>query len=542
MRKYEHWGWSDIMFKFLNSKKKKQENKDEENKSEAIKMNPEEDVDIELSRDYKENIEKFKNTLKDSSDVIFREFTLGIDEVKCALVCIDGLIDKDVIHQHIMIPLMQGVGQLEPPNQISITKTNAFNKIKDRMLAVVEISESNLFSKVMFHIMSGDSALIIEGSSTIIIVNTRGWDKRGIQEPESEGVLRGPREGFTETLRANTALIRRRCKDANLVVKPLQIGRRSKTNVSIIYIKDIANPKFVDEVEKRLNKIDVDKVLGSGEIEQLIQDTQWSPFPQINTTERPDKAVANIMEGRIVIIVDGTPVVLLAPAIFAEFLQSPEDYYERWYIGSFIRLLRWGGVFMAVFAPAIYIAVTSFHPGMLPTSLALSVAASRENLPFPAIIEAGLMELTIEFLREAGARLPKPIGQTIGIVGGIIIGDAAVRAGIASPILIVVVALTAIASFIIPSYPLAIALRLVRFPLMLLAAVLGLYGVILGFILLTIHIANLKSIGMSYASPIMPVIYKDLKDTLIRVPNQYFIERPQSFEPVDKFRKPDRGE
>lgn len=528
------------MFEFLKGKKN-ESNKKEDNKDDKNSIPPEEYVDVTLSKDYKENLKKFKAYLKDSSDAIFREFKLGVDEIKCALVYIDGLTDHTILHQHIMLPLMQGVGQLEKPNQIETSKSDAYTTIKEHILTVSEIKEVSTFDKAMFFIMSGETALIIDGSKEIIIANTRGWASRSITEPESESVVRGPRDGFVETLRMNTAMLRRKCRDVNMVLKVVQVGRRTKTDIGIVYIKGIVNPKLVEEVEKRINNIDVDQILETGQIEQFIQDSIWSPFPQLQTTERPDKSIAAMTEGRVVILVDGTPFALIAPATLNQMLQSAEDYYERWYIGSLLRLLRWFGMFLAVFGPALYIATTSFHPEMLPTSLVLTIAASRENLPFPAIVEAGLMEITIELLREAGARLPKAIGQTIGIVGAIIIGDAAVRAGIASPILIVVVAVTAIASFVIPSYSVAITFRLLRFPLMVLAAIFGLYGVMLGFILITVHLAKLKSFGYDYNSPFMPVLFGDMKDTLFRVPIQYMKKRPEGMDVLDEYRQPRKG-
>lgn len=506
--------------------------------SKSMNPPPEQIVDIKLTKNYKENLQKFKTYLNDSSDAVFREFALGVDEIKCALVYIDGLADKTILNQFILLPLMQGTVQIENQNQTKTSKISAFKNIKNHMLTVSEVKEADLFDNTMFYVMSGETALIVDGCEKILIINTKGWQARSINEPKSEAAVRGSREGFVETLRTNTALIRRRCKDPNLVLKVIQVGRRSKTDIAITYIKGIVNPKIVEEVEKRLSRIDTDAILGAGDVEQFIEDSVWSPFPQVQSTERPDKVIAAMVEGRVGILIDGTPFVLIVPAVLSQFMQAPEDYFEKWYIGTLLRLLRWTGAFLAIFAPALYIAVTTFHTGMIPTQLALAIAASRENLPFPAVIEAGLMEITIELLREAGARLPKPIGQTIGIVGGIIIGDAAVRAGIASPILIVVVSVTAIASFVMPAYNIAITFRILRFPLMILAAILGIYGVMLGFILMVVHIAKLKSFGVDYNAPFMPVLASDLKDTIVRIPTRYMNKRPQSMKSLDRFRQP----
>jgi spore germination protein len=321
-----------------------------------------------------------------------------------------------------------------------------------------------------------------------------------------------------------------------MVIRTIQLGRRSKTDIAYVYIKGITDPDLIEEVEERLNEIDIDQILSSGHLEQLIQDNTYSPLPQIQSTERPDKAVANLMEGRVAILVDNSPFALLTPSTFAQFFQSPEDYNERWFVASFIRILRWFASFLAVFTPAVYIAVVTYDSGLIPTRLALSIAASRAGVPFPSLIEALLMESTIELLRESGARLPSAIGQTIGIVGGIIIGDAAVKAGITSPIMVIIVAVTAIASFVIPSYSAAIGIRLIRFPLMILAGFLGLYGVMIGFIALNIHMVSLKSFGIGYMSPQAPVIFQDMKDLIIRVPAKKMRKRPVQAYPIDMIR------
>lgn len=507
--------------KFL--KKKQKDNPNKENY-----------IDGKISSSYKENLENFKNYFKESSDLVVREFVLGFSEIKCAIIYIDGFIDKIVVHEHILNPLMQGAEQLEK----SISKSNSYDKVKNHILTTAEIKELSDINDILYHIMSGDTALIINDNNKAIIINTRGWQSRAIAEPEAETVVRGPREGFVENLKTNIVLIRRRCRDINLVVKNMKVGRRSQTDVAIIYIKDIANPKIIEEVEKRVSQIDIDFISAAGMVEGFIQDSTWSLFPQVQSTERPDKVNSAIMEGRVAIVLDGTPFVLIVPVVLSQFLQTPEDYTEKWQIGTLLRFIRWFAVFITVFAPGLYLATVNFHTGMLPTLLSLTVANSRENLPFPTIIEILLMETTIEFLREAGARLPRPIGQTIGIVGGIIIGDAAVKAGIASPSLIVVVSITAIASFIMPSYNIAIAFRVIRFPILFIAAVLGLYGVILGFIIIVIHLANLKSFGVNYNAPFMPIIVGDFDDTIIHAPIKYSNKRPQMLEPLDLYRQP----
>ena len=321
-----------------------------------------------------------------------------------------------------------------------------------------------------------------------------------------------------------------------MVIRTIQLGRRSKTDVAYVYIKGITDPGLITELEERLSRVDIDQIFSSGHLEQLIEDSSNSPFPQMQATERPDKTVANLMEGRIAILTDNSPFALLVPATFAQFFQSPEDYSERWITSSFIRALRWIASFLAVFTPAVYIALVSFHSGLIPVRLALSISATRSGVPFPSIVEAIMMETTIELLRESGARLPKPIGQTIGIVGGLIIGEAAVNAGLTSPTMVIVVSLTAIASFVIPTYSAAISLRTMRFPLMILAGTLGLYGVMIGFIAINIQLISMKSFGMSYMAPQSPLILEDLKDFVIRGPAKKMKKRPVQSYAIDMVR------
>ncbi len=502
-------------------------------KNRTPQLKSEEKVDLTLDKSVSKNLDKFKAFLEESSDAVFREFKLGMQGIPCALVYIDGLVDKMLIHEQILKPMMYQIAILENTVQRPIEPDKAFDYVKMHALAVGEIKEAETLDEAFLFIMSGEVGIIIEGFDKILIASARGWPQRGIQEPQSEIVIRGPREGFTETLRSNTALLRRKIRDPNFVIKTIRIGRRGKTDVAYAYIKGIANQGLVEEVERRLNQIDVDIFLDSSQIEHHIQDSYLTIFPQIEVSERPDRTAASLAEGRVAILMDNSPYALIVPATFYQFFQSSEDYYERWPLSSVIRILRWVGALLASLTPGLYVAIVSFHPGFIPTSLAISIAATRATVPFPAFLEALLMELTFEFLREAGARLPRAIGQTIGIVGGLIIGDAAVRAGITSPIMVIVVAITAIASFIIPSYNAALGIRLMRFPFIIIAAVFGIYGVILGFIIINVHMVTMKSYGVSFMSPQAPIRYQDWKDFLIRLPSQMAMRRPTSTYPVD---------
>jgi spore germination protein KA len=322
-------------------------------------------------------------------------------------------------------------------------------------------------------------------------------------------------------------MIRRRLKTTKLKFESMKIGTLSSTEVVITYLEDLAEHSIVEEVRSRLNRIDIDAIEDSGYIVEFIEDQPFSLFPQVLQTERPDRVVGNLLEGKIGIIVENSPFALIVPVTFFQMMNSPEDYYGRFIMTSFIRFIRYLFLFVALLFPSIYIAVTTFHHELMPTNLIFSVAASREKVPFPAVIEALLMEITFEALREAGLRLPRPIGSTVSIVGALVIGQAAVEAGIVSAPLVIVVATTGIASFMFPSYPLTGAIRLLRFFMIFLAATLGFYGILLGVFFILVHLVQLRSFGVPYLSPIAPFHFNDLKDIFIRVPWWGLNERPQ---------------
>jgi spore germination protein KA/spore germination protein len=320
--------------------------------------------------------------------------------------------------------------------------------------------------------------------------------------------------------------LRRKIRTPKLKMKPLTVGRESNTSLVICYMDDIVDPTLVEEVEQRLKKVDIDAILESGYIEELIQDSTLSPFPQIQYTERPDSVAAAILQGRVAILVDGTPMVLLVPFVFWEFLQANEDYYERFHIATLIRWLRFVFLLLSLTTPAFYVAILSFHQDMLPTSLMLSIAAAREAIPFPAIIEALIMEVTFEALREAGIRLPKAVGSAVSILGALVVGQAAVQAGIVSAPVVIVVSITGIASFTIPRYNGAIAVRMLRFPIMIAASIFGILGILASLLLMVGHLSNLRSFGVPYLSPIGPLSSQDLKDVFVRAPWPYLGDRP----------------
>lgn len=508
-----------------------------EQKQIQLDVNSENLEQLTLSIDLKMNLAILQKILGESDDVIFHEFQIGKDvKLDVSLVFIDGLADKAVVDGDILAPLL-----IEVPKIIDdcweIGRAGAAEKIKSRFLTIREVREENYFGNLVEACLDGDGILLIDGCSTALIAGVKGWEHRNVSQPINERNVRGPQESFNEVLRSGIALLRRKIKDPNLTIKTQVIGKRSKTAVSVVHIKDITNPALLQEVDKRLSQIDTDSILESGYIEQYIEDNPFSPFPQIQYTERPDRVAAALLEGRIAIMVDGTPNVLIIPAVLSNFWTAVDDYYERWMAANLFRTFRTINILVAVILPSLYIAITTYHQEMLPTPLAFSVAGARQGLPFPAFVEAIIMEIALELLREAGLRLPGVIGQTIGIVGGIILGQAAVTAGIVSPLMIVIVALTAIGSFSIPSYSAGISLRILRFPLMILAAMLGLYGIMFGVIIILIHLITLSSFGIPYLSPITPTNLNSLKDTAIRTPLWAMRFRPKHLKTKDDTRQ-----
>ncbi|COQ77460.1 Bacillus/Clostridium GerA spore germination protein [Streptococcus pneumoniae] len=316
------------------------------------------------------------------------------------------------------------------------------------------------------------------------------------------------------------------------------MGKRSQKEVTLVYIEDIINPHIVKELDRRLQSIVTDVVLETGTIEQLIQDNNLSPFPQFLNTERPDNIIASLAKGKAAILVDGSPFALIAPLVFVDIFQSVEDHYERWVIGTLLRFLRMGSGIIAVLLPAMYVALVSYHQGLIPSKLAYSIAGAREGVPFPAYIETLMMALTMELIREAGIRLPKPMGQTIGIVGGLVIGEAAVNAGIVNPFLVIIIAVTAIATFSLPVYSITITFRILLFVFVLAATAFGLYGIILALIALAVHITNLTSVGIPYTTPIAPAFYKDWKEEFIRIPKAMLKDRPEYLQTKDSTIRP----
>ena len=467
-------------------------------------------VTEELSTEIDNNIKNIKQALGNSSDLNIREFKMGKPfSRKIATFYINGLADKQIMGSFILERLMDDMHVAENENPPLSEQIGVY--IKEHLLAITHVIEVTEWKKLFLLLLSGQTIIMIDGSAQALACAAQGGELRSITEPLTEPSVRGPRDSFTESLITNTSLIRSRIKTPDLWLETREIGNITQTEIGIMYINGIVNNKLLQEVRERLDKIKVDETFGSSTIEEWISDKIATPWPTMFVTERPDVVAGNLLEGRVVIFVNGTPNPLILPATWIQFFQTAEDYYLRWTIVGFLRLIRILSFMITLLGPSLFIAFLSFHQELIPTPLLINLAAQRQNVPFPVIIEALLMEFTFEVLREAGVRMPRPVGQAVSIVGALVLGDAAVSAGIVSSAMVIVVAATAIASFTIPHYAMTDATRLLRFCFMLLAA----------------HTCSLRSFGVPYLAPFSPIIIADIKDSIIRIPLPFMTKRPR---------------
>ncbi|MEH7117159.1 spore germination protein [Neobacillus vireti] len=478
------------------------------------------------------NEQILKQVFENCSDIVFRSILIN-RQTQMLLIYVDGLIDSKILEQVVLKPMMFE----DMPDRLQ--KVGSIGKpIQDQLFAISEVKTVSKISEVIEGVLKYNVAVLTDGESQALLADLKGFEKRGIEEPGAELSVRGPRDGFTETLRVNTSLVRRRIRSPKLKMEPFSIGDLTQTDIVITYIEGIASNSVLEEVRERVGRIQIDGILESAFIEEFIEDLPFSPFPQIQNTERPDVVCASLLEGKVAIFVDNTPFVLIVPMTFWTGLQAAEDYYERSIYTTFIRFIRFILINISLFLPSLYVAVTTYHPQLIPTNLLISIAAAREGIPFPTAVEALMMEFLFEGLREAGVRLPKPVGSAVSIVGALVIGQAAVQAGIISAPMVIIVATTGIASFSFPRYNLGTAYRMLRFPMLLLAGILGLYGVAFGALAIIIHLTNIRSFGIPYLSPVAPQVPRNLKDALMRAHRWNMTHRPLLLSGKDKMRIP----
>ncbi len=448
-----------------------------------------------------------------NSDIVIRNFTLICKNkpYKAFLIYIDGMADSAIVNNFVLKPLMlknQNNTYDNSKNTTTVAKPNAnlSNYIFSRLIPNNNVKKQTEFSEIISSINSGNSILFVDTLKTAYDIDAKGFKQRSVDKPNIENVIKGPQEAFVENIRTNTSLLRRIVNNQNLVIESIKIGEISQTKCALCYMQNIANGDLIAEAKFRLNNLSVDSVLSSGELEQLIQDDNISGIPQILSTERPDKCVKAIMQGRAVILLNGNPYALIIPSVMTDFLASPEDSNLNPLFSNFLKIIRFIAFLITLLLPGIYIAVTNFHQELFPTELLFSILVARENVPFPIIFELLLMEISFELIREGGIRTPSAIGSTLGIVGALILGDAAVAANIVSPILIIIVAITGLASFAMPNFSFGFHLRVYRFIFTLLGYIAGFLGIGIGIYIYMATVCSLKSFGVAYASPISPDI------------------------------------
>lgn len=486
-----------------------------------------------LSGSMANDVQQLKVIFDRSSDVVYREFDISGSQ-KGALIFIEGIVDITLINSDILKPLLKYRNNPAQPKNIQIGEIQNF--LQNSVITASHIKSSMNIQDLVEDILSGYTVLLVDGAKQAILIDFRKLDKRNVEEPTVEPVIRGPRDGFTENLRTNTSLIRRRLKTSKLKMENIKVGRLSKTDIVITYLDGIVKDFLVEEVRQRISRIDIDAILESGYIEELIEDNPYSIFSQFGVTERPDRLTASLLEGHVGILVDNTPMALITPQTFVEMMTASEDYYNRYITVSIITCIRYLFLGLSLLAPSFYIALTTFHQGMIPRTLLLTIASSREGVPFPIFIESLFMEIFFEGLQEAGVRLPRVAGQTVSIVGGLVIGQAAVQAGIVSAATVIVVSITGISSFVIPKFNLTISIRMLRFFMIILASTLGLYGMFIGILVILIHMAKLRSFGIPFLTPLAPLNLSGLKDSIVRAPWWAMISRPEFMETKDQQR------
>ena len=447
-----------------------------------------------------------------NSDIITREFTLntGSKQYKAFILYIDGMVDSQILNDFVLKPLMlKNKFCNNETSKITVQKgkkSNIANFIQDCLIPQNNIKQQSSFKDIFSGVNSGNCALFVDTLSVGFDIDVKGFKQRSISKPENEIVIKGPHEAFVENIRTNTSLLRRFTNNENLIIENTKVGKITQTNCAICYIKDIANDALVSETKYRLNNLEIDSLLSAGELEQLLTDTNSLGVPKILVSERPDYAVKSLLQGRVIILINGSPYALILPAILIDFLTSPEDTNLKPQFANFLKVVRIISSFFALLLPGLYIAITNFHREIIPTELLFSILSSRQSVPFPIIVEILIMEISFEIIREAGLRVPSPIGPTLGIVGALVLGQAAVSAAIVSPILIIIVAITGMSSFAIPDFTFSFHLRFFRFVFILLGFLAGFLGIGMGLFIYISSLCDLETFGVSYTIPYAPAV------------------------------------
>ena len=475
---------------------------------------------VMISKEIQANEAYIREQLADCGDIQIRKMRLGNEQkIDCLMVYIEVATSNMMLEDSAIGKMIGHFWEITPEEIQRFIEYNS--------LGIADVKKLTDMAQVFASLLAGNAVFFMDGFDQAMKISSTGYPGMGVTEVEMEKVLRGSKEGFSDSVKINSALIRKRLRDTRLKVVEYYIGERSHTLVQIVYMEDLAEEEFLEQVKERLEAFRVDGILDSGMLEQLTEDSWFSPFPQYQTTERPDRAAQEILNGKIILLCDNSPEALVLPGVFNSFMESSEDWYNRFELASFMRCLRYVALFAATLLPGFYLAVIRFHTQILPTNMILSFAQAREGVPFSSVAELVLLELSFELIREAGVRIPGALGNAMGIVGGLIVGSAAVEANLVSPIVVMVVALTALGSLAIPNEEFASAFRMLKYFFLFLGGYLGIFGIVVGVYLTVSHLAGLLSFGMPYLSPFIKEYPKNGTGTgILRVPFRKRWRRP----------------
>ena len=427
-------------------------------------------------------------------DVVLRPFEIGT--VPACLVFMEGMAGREAVDQFVLRPCLA-------PGLALPAKGRA-DYLRRRVLETENAQPAGLVRELVEAVLSGSAALLVEGDGTALLLETRAYEKRGVGVTRSESVVQGPQEAFVENMRTNITQVRRILRSEMLMTELTQVGRKIPTQVALMYLKGVAREETVALVRRRLAALDAPLCQGSGQLQQFIEDHPLSVFPQMLETERPDRAAACLADGQVALLVEGSPYALIAPVTLFHLIHASDDTFMRWQYGAFLRAIRMAGASVSLLLPALYVAVTAYHTHMLPLNLLTSIAEARAKVPLPVLAEVLFMEFSFYLLNEAGTRIPSQLGSALGIVGALILGQAAVEASLISPILIIVVALTGLGNYCVPDYGVSVGMQLLRLAFVALAALWGLYGICLGAWLLCAYLGYMRSFGEPYLAPVAP--------------------------------------
>ncbi|MEC0236354.1 spore germination protein [Paenibacillus kribbensis] len=484
-------------------------------------------VNIPISPNLEDNLKRIKETFIGCNDLTILHWGYGEGLEQTAFsVYFDTLVQEKSVNY--MKESLQDLVTHEVGPATTITLDDVILFFSNNGISAQSARIVDHFDQAILHILDGDLVIFFNKWNNVLSYKTLGIMHRQITEPITEPVVQGPHLSTIEDLDSNIGIIRNLLKSPRLKLDYLTAGEESRRKIAFGYLDGAVNPETLTEFKRRISDIDKEEILETSYLEEWIGESTYSPFPQVRYTERPDTAIAALLDGKIIVMVNGTPTILICPGLFFEFFTSSEDYYNRTIFSSLIRLLRIGALSIALLLPSMYIALTTFHSELIPTVLLLTILETREGIPFPAFVEGLIMEFFFELLREAGIRLPRPVGSAVSIVGALVIGQAAIQAKIASPVMVIVVALTGVASFALPQYSMAIAIRVLRFPLMVLAATLGGLGIMIGFLAALLHLTSLRSLGQPYLAPVAPLEIKQLRDIFIVFPRKVLLQSPRN--------------